>query len=69
MTFPSQEGEAGEPAVTADLSACPARCDGRHDADDQVAAFHARIVAERGGAAAVLSYASYHARARPAAAP
>ena len=39
---------------------CPGWCDGRHDADDQDAAFHTRTVAERDRAAAALSYASHH---------
>jgi hypothetical protein len=39
---------------------CPAWCDGQHEVDDQDAAFHGRIVAQRGDASVALSGIEYH---------
>ena len=39
---------------------CPAWCDGQHEVDDLDAAFHGRIVAQRGDASVALSCIGYH---------
>ena len=39
---------------------CPAWCDGQHEVGDLDAAFHGRIVAQRGDASVALSCIEYH---------
>jgi hypothetical protein len=39
---------------------CPAWCDDQHEVDDLDAAFHGRIVAQRGDASVALSCIGYH---------